>query len=219
MPLKLGKRPVIFPNFTFNEPLKDINYCTHTGKSMNPTLSPRDLLEIEPCSHVFIGDIILFRCKDKLIVHRVVGITQEGIMTRGDNNNINDSELLTPQDIVGKVVAAWQGHKRHKIHNGLMGRLFARYIRKRSNLCRGIIKILIPFYYFVASWGVLQWLTSPFVNPTIVRFDYEGQNFIRLMIGAHIIGYYDQHLDHWVINPPFLLFIDKRVLHRIDIVV
>lgn len=216
----IGQKSLLFSADTFNnESRKCIDYYAHTGRSMNPTLSYRDLLEIEPSNQVLIGDIILFRYKGKLIVHRIIDIAEEGIKTRGDNNEIEDFEFLTPQDIIGKVVAAWRGHKRRKIYGGLMGRLFILYIRTRRNLYRNTVPILTLIYYFIASWGILQWLISPFFIPKIVRFNCEGQNSLKLMMGSHVIGHYDCHLGCWKIYPPFLLFIRKATLSQEKIIV
>jgi signal peptidase I len=215
MSLNIGQRAILSSTNEFNsESLEDINYCAHTGRSMNPTLSHRDLLEIEICNQVFIGDVILFRYKGKLIVHRVVGITKEGNKTHGDNNDISDFELITQQDIIGRVVAAWKGHRRRKIYGGLMGRFFILCVRIRRDLYRRIIPTLTLIYYLVVSLGVLQWFISPFFYPKVVKFNIEGQNSLRIMIGSCIIGHYDQDIDRWRIYPPFLLFINKNILSQ-----
>lgn len=51
------------------------------------------------------GDVIAFRANDDMLVtHRAVGITEEGIITKGDANNTNDSDPVTKENYIGKTV-------------------------------------------------------------------------------------------------------------------
>lgn len=49
------------------------------------------------------GDIIAFNNKDMWIAHRVVGITDEGYITKGDNNETVDLGVVIPQQVQGTV--------------------------------------------------------------------------------------------------------------------
>lgn len=46
-------------------------------------------------------DVILYRHENILITHRVISITEEGYITRGDNNTENDKWTVTDNDIIG----------------------------------------------------------------------------------------------------------------------
>lgn len=78
--------------------------------SMTPTIAKYDLFFINPFStNPSIGDIIVFRSGDKWVVHRVVSITSEGYITKGDNNVATDqqSKGIPPvkrEQIAGKVI-------------------------------------------------------------------------------------------------------------------
>ena len=74
--------------------------------SMLPTI-PRNALLFEiPIveSELVIGDIVSIHTKDYDIVHRLVNITDEGYITKGDNNNVVDSEVWQIDDLAGKIV-------------------------------------------------------------------------------------------------------------------
>ena len=49
------------------------------------------------------GDIIAFNNKDMWIAHRVIGITDEGYITKGDNNENADLGIVIPQQVQGTV--------------------------------------------------------------------------------------------------------------------
>ena len=88
------------------------------GHSMLPTLEGGDLVVIQsvPISDVHVGDIIVYgspcSAEGESVVHRVVNITDAGLITKGDNNPLPDQSLqaviavspITQQCLEGKVV-------------------------------------------------------------------------------------------------------------------
>jgi len=86
------------------------------GTSMLPTLEEGDLVVIQtvPFSDLHVGDIIVYNPPCSLsgesVIHRVVEVTGNGVITQGDNNNYTDVEghiaggPVTPDCYVGKVV-------------------------------------------------------------------------------------------------------------------
>lgn len=51
--------------------------------------------------------IVMYEIDDKMITHRVVDVSEEGIRTKGDNNNVQDAYYLQPENIRGEVIAVW----------------------------------------------------------------------------------------------------------------
>jgi len=83
-------------------------YMISTG-SMEPTLKVRGLVVIKeiPYENIKVDDIISFvpeEMPDKSVCHRVVEITDEGFVTKGDNNFKNDMGLVTKDEYKGKLV-------------------------------------------------------------------------------------------------------------------
>lgn len=78
----------------------------YRGQSMSPTFRPGHVLYVRPTAQdIQVGDVIVFLHPTANIyyVHRVVSKTQGGWITRGDNNPFEDSWLVTPEDVVGRV--------------------------------------------------------------------------------------------------------------------
>ena len=58
------------------------------------------------------GDILLFRKGESLVLHRYIGNDSERLssgdeaymITKGDNNNIEDIERLAPQKVYGRAI-------------------------------------------------------------------------------------------------------------------
>lgn len=74
--------------------------------SMEPTMMTNSVCIAKKTTYdeVQVGDIMMYQIEDKLITHRIVSKTDEGITTKGDNNNSEDSYLLTKDHVRAKVV-------------------------------------------------------------------------------------------------------------------
>ena len=73
--------------------------------SMEPELSVDDLLIVKPADAYEVGDVVVFQTQRTAIVHRIVSINGDEIITRGDAN-ISDDDPITKANIKGKVVCA-----------------------------------------------------------------------------------------------------------------
>ena len=78
----------------------------YNGPSMVPTFHPGYLLYIRPdASDISPGDVIVFDNPSENIhtVHRVVSISNRGLITRGDNNRLFDPSPVLPDHLIGRV--------------------------------------------------------------------------------------------------------------------
>ena len=82
-----------------------VPYVVLSG-SMEPTINTGSLCFINKHTEyesIKEKDIIAFKMKDgTLVTHRAVEITENGIVTKGDNNKEIDSNKVTKQNFVGK---------------------------------------------------------------------------------------------------------------------
>ena len=73
--------------------------------SMEPELSVDDLLIVTPADTYEVGDVVVFQTQRTAVVHRIVAINGEEVITRGDANS-SDDDPITLQNIKGRVVCA-----------------------------------------------------------------------------------------------------------------
>lgn len=82
-------------------------YIISTG-SMEPTLKVRGLILIKevPYEEIKVDDIISFIPEEigQSVCHRVIEITDEGFVTKGDNNFTADMGVITKEEYKGKMV-------------------------------------------------------------------------------------------------------------------
>lgn len=73
--------------------------------SMEPELSVGDLLIVGECDEYRVDDVVVYQDGGMAITHRIVSITDDEVVTRGDANNTDDDPIKYEQ-IKGKVVLA-----------------------------------------------------------------------------------------------------------------
>jgi hypothetical protein len=117
-----------------------------TGQSMKPLLPPGCLLRIEPMTEPpEMGDIVLYQSEGgRLVSHRVIALTSEGIQTKGDAFVSADGAVGLSQ-VLGKVVAVeepfciplegrfmrWTGR--------VLGFVYPKLYRLKMAFCKGSI--------------------------------------------------------------------------------
>jgi len=187
-----------------------------SGPSMTPTLQPLDLLELEPYGEreVRVGDVVAFPSPGvgKHIVHRVVRVGPEGIRTLGDNNIHEDAVILGPEDLTGRVIAAWRGQRRRIVAGGLRGRLVRRLARMRRWLDRATSFFLRRPYHALARSGALRSILPDPLKPRVVRYGVNEHAQLLLFLGGRVIGNYHADLGGWRIRRPFKILVDEAKL-------
>ena len=194
-------------------------HCAHSGISMNPTLNESDLLEIQSYGDKAprVGDVIFFTPSgwDKDVVHRITKIMPLGICTRGDNNEFDDSWVLPPVEITGRVVAAQRWNRRRRIAGGLAGVLYGQVAGFRRIINRASSLLLHPAYCRLAESGFIYRLAPPSLRPRMVAFGNGDQRRMRLMIGRRfVVGRYDAQHQIWRIRRPFRLILPPDFLKK-----
>ena len=71
--------------------------------SMEPELKVNDLIVVKEFKNYEAGDIVTFDYNGYKVTHRIVSITDNEVITKGDANNTNDKPIKK-EDIVGKVI-------------------------------------------------------------------------------------------------------------------
>lgn len=80
------------------------------------------------------GDVISFRVSDHMLVtHRAKKIMANGIITKGDANNTEDTELVTKENYIGKTIFVLP----------YIGSMFSSLYSFRGMLLLGIIAVLL----------------------------------------------------------------------------
>jgi signal peptidase I len=219
MHLQNGARPVLAEreakSYTLLKKRSDtVFFCAYTGSSMYPTLSEHDLLEIESYGlrSIRVGDVIFFLSPegDRPAVHRVAGVTPQGIRTKGDNNSRIDPWFIHPEDVIGQVVWAARGKKKRPIYGGRLGQLWSAGIRGRTVVEKGLSFL----YHRMAQPGLLRRFVPLHKRMRIVALRQKDGRAFKLLLGNWMIGNYQSGMSYWQIRRPFRLFVDVESLPK-----
>ncbi|MBQ4571029.1 MAG: signal peptidase I [Bacilli bacterium] len=71
--------------------------------SMEPTISVNDLLVVEKTNSYEVNDIVVYQTGNMLVVHRIISIDGETVITAGDNNDGEDTPINI-KTINGEVI-------------------------------------------------------------------------------------------------------------------
>lgn len=87
---------------------KLIGFRTYTvlSGSMEPEFYPGDMVitQHKDKADIKLNDIVTYRDNEGIIItHRIMEETEEGYITKGDNNNVEDADILTEDNIIGEV--------------------------------------------------------------------------------------------------------------------
>lgn len=97
-------------SFEENTHILGIYMFNIVSESMEPTFYKDDLVVVKKCkeSELQKGDVITFKNDDRTISHRIEDITKDKgeikFITKGDNNEVKDQEMVKTQDVYGKVL-------------------------------------------------------------------------------------------------------------------
>ena len=97
-------------SFEENTHILGIYMFNIVSESMEPNLEVNDVVVVQRCEpqDLRIGDIITFQQEGRTISHRILDITKEKekfkFKTKGDNNEIPDSEQVEGSQVYGKVL-------------------------------------------------------------------------------------------------------------------
>lgn len=191
-------------------------YSTCIGPSMYPTLKPGDGIELCPyktSAQIRVGDVIV--CPHPKgtvdVVHRIIAIRHESVITRGDNNNKVDPYRVQFDDIKGKVVAAKRRSRRISIKGGNAGFFIHKLMLFRKHTW---LYALGPFRFFsnrIAAFGVFNMFHS-LLDLKIVRIERNQEHQRILVSGNRAIGRQLADTGEWQIRFPYKLFVNKRRL-------
>jgi len=191
----------------------DFNTCA--GPSMYPTIKTGDAFKLDKkitYSDYRIGDIIVYPHPKKPIdvVHRIIKVKADGVITRGDNNNLIDPYTIKFGDIKGRVAYIKRGSREIKVSNGIRG-----FIWHKIMLFRKISRIYIAFPVKMFNAVIIKsrifFFIQPLLKLSIIIVKREEKNEENLVFKKKVIGKkFDD--EPWKIRFPYKLFIDPGKL-------
>jgi hypothetical protein len=179
---------------------------------------PGDYLIIVPVSleSVQAGDVIVFDGLDAagepdVIVHRVVDVLPEGLVTRGDNNSRLDPAPVTMDNLLGRVTHFERGDKRHRVRGGWWGLQRVRLNRgwrwavRRSRLVAASLGRQ-PYGWLRGS-RLVCWLWRPAITKIYLAGD--GDPVVKYVCGRQTVARWWPDTGRFKCRKPYDLIISR----------
>ena len=194
-----------------------VNVITYIGNSMFPTLKTGDVLRVVQYSprKIIAGDVIAFHSPNgrAIIVHRVIGVDQIWIQTKGDNNLRNDDWILSPNDILGRIVSVRRGEKNIIILSGFWGQKYVFAVRVLKRIIGVLNSIMLsPAYNWLSETGTFERQFSRRISTRLCCFKRGNGLEQQLIFGRRVIGRLLPGQKQWYIKRPFRLIVDEKSL-------
>jgi signal peptidase I len=205
-----GNPPQQFPFF------KNQNTLVYLGTSMSPTLDELDIIEFSPYtdSHPRKGDVIIIQRHEepeRLIIHRIVMVSSQGIRTQGDNCAMMDPWILSLSEILGRVTSARRKNTIIRIHRGYFGFLKFIYLRTIARVLRICKAVARHPYQWFTDRKLPSRLISPFLSCRMITFSGSDRSETHLFLGPVCIGRLQKGTGIWEIKAPYRLLIDPTL--------
>jgi hypothetical protein len=181
---------------------------------MGGTFRPGDALVIAAVgvAAVRCGDVVVFAggrgaVESRDVVHRVVRIMAEGLITRGDRNHFVDPDPVTAENLVGVVTHARRGRRLLAVAGGAWGLWRARTERWRGLARRVLGKLARRPYHALRVSGLVQRWWRPVVRVLVVQ--YEHGPVAKVLVGGRSVAAMNLTTGRFVCRKPYDLVLRR----------
>jgi signal peptidase I len=179
---------------------------------MEPLFKPGDLLcaRKSVLGNICLGDIVIIDWgSDKkyigYVVHRIISVKREYLITQGDNNLKSDPQVVTMDNLVGQVTSFGRQNHVYSVHGEMMGLFYARLILARNYLWLFFKRLGWRSYRLLrqSGWGKRLW------RPSIrrVRVMTDKGPLIKYCHGKHTVARWWPETNKFTVVKPFDLVI------------
>ncbi len=192
-------------------------FCS-LGGSMLPIIRPGDELwgRAVGLSAIGVGDVIVYSARPLggSVVHRVIKVDGDHLLTQGDNCERPDMAAVMQKDIQAKITYIRRRQRIKRVWGGAGGRLVRRLAPLRRDSRSALLQTACAMVKLVARVPLAGAVFCLIARPTVVRFGGCYAEEMKLLIRGTAIGHKKGRASGWEIRRFFRPFIDEDQLPR-----
>jgi signal peptidase I len=183
----------------------------YSGRSMRGTFRLGDRLVVTPVALTDVrpGDIVVYydSCFEKEIVHRVIAVSPNGLVTRGDSNRCVDTTLVTEKNLLGRVTHIQSDGNTRRVHNGKAGLRHTKVINTRHGVWRFIRRRITRtgLYSWLRNTGLIARLWQPRLKK--IHLATEQGTLVKMVWRQQTVAIWDPQTNYFRCRKPFDLVI------------
>jgi len=187
-------------------------FFIYNGPSMRPLFKPGDLLcaQKSVLENVCLGDIVIIDSRSEkketgYIVHRVISVKRDYLITQGDNNLKTDSQIVTIDNLVGLVTSFGRQNHVYSVKGGILGLFHARLIFTRNFIWQIIKRLGWRVYSWIPKSGLFARVWQPMITKIYLTTD--NGPLIKYCHGNRTVARWWPEKKHFDVVKPFDLVI------------
>jgi len=194
------------------------------GESMLGTFHSGDYLTLElvVLGDIRVGDLIAYRLdieqdrETRNIVHRVVSVIPGGLILRGDNNSKNDINVITEQEIIGRVVYLERNGKTRRVSNGMIGMLRGRVLYLINGSRRVVWRLILRTGFRPYRWFRRKGLIRYVWNPPLTRITLHTEHgpVIKYSVRGRTVVWWYPESGRYQCRRPYDLLVPRESLEQ-----
>ncbi|MCU0293707.1 MAG: hypothetical protein MUF10_17280 [Thermoanaerobaculaceae bacterium] len=159
------------------------------------------------------GDVVVFVARNGVaetrdVVHRVVRVCAEGLITRGDSNHFEDPVPVTAENLVGVVTQARRGRRLIPVSRGWRGMWRARVWRVRGMVRRVLGRVARKPYHALRVSGLARRVWRPDVRVLVVRYDHGPM--AKVLVAGRSVASINLTTGRFVCRKPYDLVLRRE---------
>jgi signal peptidase I len=192
---------------------RNSKFFIYNGESMKPLFKPGDILVVRDLisDKVRYGDVVIIRRENRPmglaenVVHRVIGVGPEYLITKGDNNPNPDTQLVTTENLVGLVIEFERNGHIYKVKGGMLGLFYARIVHLNNLGLLFLKRIGWRFYHLVRQSGMITRFWQPVIHQ--IYFKTHAGTLIKYCFCNRTVAYWWPETKIFNVAKPFDLVI------------
>ena len=208
----IGNADMASPEKSRTEP-RQIRLCRISapcrGNSMRGTLAEGDGVRLAslPYDSLQRGDVVAYRSRNQLVVHRIVG-RQNGLwITQGDGNWRRDVAPLAPERFIGAVTERERNGTAMPVIGGAAGCRRAVWLHAGSFLRWSVLTVLAPFYRLLRASRAVALFWRPRI--LAVRFAAPGGAVTKYVHRGRSVAQWVPQAERWTCRKPYDLLLSR----------
>ncbi len=152
------------------------------------------------------GDVVVIKnqkpgSKENQYVHRIVHNTSLNIISRGDNNQVNDDQHVLVENLIGRVTHYERNGKIHKVWNGRLGMLRARVLHGRLHALRALKFFLRKPYRLIKKTDIVAKLWRPDIET--IYFETQDGPLVKYVHNGRTVASCWMEGNRWWFKRPY----------------